>query len=52
MLIVDDLIATGGSAHAAGNLVKQLGAHTVEYMFVVSIPALGGAAKLDAPEYQ
>lgn len=52
VLIVDDLIATGGSAHAAGSLVKQLGAHTVEYMFVVSIPALGGAAKLDAPEYQ
>ena len=52
VLIVDDLIATGGSAHAAGDLVRQLDAQTVEYIFVVSIPALQGAAKLDAPEYQ
>lgn len=51
VLIIDDLIATGGSAKAAGDLVKQLGAHTVEYIFVVSIPFLKGAEKLDAPEY-
>lgn len=51
VLIVDDLIATGGSAYAAGDLVTQLGAHTVEFLFIVSIPALGGAAKLNAPEY-
>lgn len=52
VLIVDDLIATGGSASAAGELVRQLGAKTVEYLFIVSIPFLKGAEKLDAPEYQ
>lgn len=51
VLIVDDLIATGGSAKAAGELVKKLDANTVEFLFVVSIPFLKGAEKLDAPEY-
>lgn len=52
VLIVDDLIATGGSAGAAGQLVKQVGGKTVEYLFVVSIPFLKGEEKLDAPSYQ
>ena len=52
VLIVDDLIATGGSAAAAGALVRQLNAKTIEYIFIVSIPFLKGAEKLDAPEYQ
>ena len=52
VLIVDDLIATGGSAKSAGDLVHQLDSHVVEYLFVVSIPALKGAEKLSAPEYQ
>ncbi|WFD42327.1 adenine phosphoribosyltransferase [Malassezia psittaci] len=51
VLIIDDLIATGGTAKAAGDLVKQVGGHTIEYIFVVSIPFLKGAEKLDAPEY-
>ncbi|KAE8214759.1 hypothetical protein CF319_g1290 [Tilletia indica] len=51
VLVVDDLIATGGSAKAAGELVAQLGAKTVEYVFVVGIPFLKGAEKLDAPSY-
>ena len=51
VLVVDDLIATGGSAAAAGSLVRQLQAKVVEYVFVVSIPFLKGAEKLDAPEY-
>ena len=51
VLVVDDLIATGGSAAAAGSLVRQLQARVVEYVFVVSIPCLKGADKLDAPEY-
>ncbi len=52
VLVIDDLIATGGSAKAAGALVAQCGAHTVEYLFVVSIPFLQGHAKLDAPSYR
>ena len=52
VLIVDDLIATGGSAAAAGALVRQLNAKTIAYIFIVSIPFLKGAEKLDAPEYQ
>lgn len=52
VLVVDDLIATGGSAAAAGELVRKLGATTVEYLFIVAIPFLKGADKLDAPEYQ
>jgi adenine phosphoribosyltransferase len=35
VLVVDDLIATGGSASAAGKLVKMAGGKTIEYLFVV-----------------
>lgn len=51
VIIVDDLIATGGSASAAGELVKKVGGKTVEYLFVVAIPFLKGEEKLDAPAY-
>lgn len=46
-----DLIATGGSAAAAGELVKQAGGKTLEYLFVVGLPFLHGEKKLDAPAY-
>lgn len=52
VLVVDDLIATGGSAKAAGELVKKLGSTTVEYLFVVAIPFLKGTDKLDGPSYR
>lgn len=52
VIIVDDLIATGGSAAAAGELVRKVGGKTVEYQFVVAIPFLKGEEKLDAPSYQ
>lgn len=52
VLIIDDLIATGGSAKAAGELVAKLGGKTVEYIFLVSIPFLQGTEKLDAPAYR
>ncbi|CAN8100951.1 unnamed protein product [Discula destructiva] len=48
VLIVDDIIATGGSAAAAGDLVKQLGGSIVGYLFIVEIPFLKGRDKLDA----
>lgn len=51
VIVVDDLIATGGSAKAAGELVAKLGGKTLEYLFVVDIPFLKGASKLDAPSY-
>ncbi len=40
VLVVDDLIATGGSAHAAGELVAKLGGKVVEYLFIVGLPFL------------
>lgn len=51
VLIVDDLIATGGSAKGAGELVKQLGGNVVAYLFVVELVDLKGAKELTAPVY-
>ncbi|MBX7145292.1 MAG: adenine phosphoribosyltransferase [Oligoflexia bacterium] len=48
-VIVDDLLATGGTAKAAGDLVCKLGAHVVGYGFVVELAFLKGAAKLKSP---
>jgi len=49
VVVVDDLIATGGSAMAAGELVKKQGGITLEYLFIVGLSFLNGASKLDAP---
>jgi adenine phosphoribosyltransferase len=46
VLLIDDLIATGGTAIAAVNLLRQIGARVVAACFVVDLPDLGGAAKL------
>jgi len=46
VLIVDDIIATGGSAAAAGALVKQLGGDVIGYLFILEIPFLKGREKL------
>ena len=46
VLILDDLIATGGTAFAALSLVERLGAIPVAAAFVIDLPALGGAQKL------
>ncbi|KAI9861330.1 MAG: adenine phosphoribosyltransferase [Vezdaea acicularis] len=51
VLIVDDIIATGGTAVAAGSLVRQLGAIVVEYLFLLELEFLKGKDKLDAPVY-
>lgn len=48
VLIVDDLIATGGTALAAVKLIEKLGAHAVGASFVIDLPDLGGAEKLRA----
>ncbi|KAB5578335.1 phosphoribosyltransferase-like protein [Coniochaeta sp. 2T2.1] len=47
VLVVDDIIATGGSAQAAGSLVKQLGGDLIGYLFMLEIPFLKGRDKLD-----
>jgi adenine phosphoribosyltransferase len=44
--IVDDLIATGGTASAAGKLIKRCGAEVAAYLFVIHLAALGGVEKL------
>ncbi len=48
ILIVDDLIATGGTALATAELLRSAGAHVVRALFVIDLPALGGAARLEA----
>ncbi|GAA5807971.1 hypothetical protein MFLAVUS_001352 [Mucor flavus] len=51
VIVIDDLIATGGSAAAAGELIKKCNAKTVEYVFVMELDFLNGAKVLDAPVY-
>ncbi|KKI99706.1 adenine phosphoribosyltransferase [Prochlorothrix hollandica] len=48
ILIVDDLIATGGTAAAAAQLVSQGQGNLVAYAFVVELVGLGGRSKLPA----
>ncbi len=48
VLLVDDLIATGGTATAAANLIRQMGGELEAACFIVDLPALGGADKLRA----
>ena len=48
VLIVDDLIATGGTALAAARLVRRAGGTIVGARFLIDLPALGGAAALEA----
>lgn len=47
VVIVDDLIATGGTVGAAVKLVKNLGADLVECAFVVELPDLKGRGQID-----
>lgn len=46
VVIIDDLIATGGTALAAANLVKKIGGEIVELAFIIDLPDLGGGQKL------
>ncbi len=47
VLLIDDLIATGGTAEAATHLIGQMGGHIVECGFVIDLPDLGGRARLE-----
>ena len=46
VLLVDDLLATGGTANGAAKLLKRLGADIVGFAFLVSLQFLGGEQKL------
>jgi adenine phosphoribosyltransferase len=46
VLIVDDLLATGGTACACEDLIKQLGAEPVGFAAIIELPELKGREKL------
>src|SRR5882724_6004168 len=46
VIIVDDLIATGGTAEGAVKLLRQMGAEILAACFIIDLPELGGADKL------
>lgn len=48
VILVDDLIATGGTAEGAAKLLKQMGADIVAACFIIDLPELGGRKKLEA----
>src|ERR1700760_852809 len=48
IIVVDDLIATGGTAVAAINLLQRAGANVVGASFVIDLPELGGADRIRA----
>ena len=48
ILLVDDLLATGGTAEAGIKLVERLGGEIVGCAFIVDLPELGGRKKLEA----
>ncbi len=50
VLLVDDLIATGGTAEAACKLIESIGGTIVECCFVIDLPDLGGRARLEKHE--
>ena len=46
ILLVDDLLATGGTAASAIRLIEKQGAHVVEGLFVIHLTGLGGDSRL------
>ena len=52
VLLVDDLIATGGTAEAAASLIEEAGGEIVECCFVIDLPDLGGRKRLEGKGYK
>lgn len=52
VLVIDDLLATGGTAIAAAELVEKLGGKVAEIAFIVDLPDLGGKKKLEEKGYK
>lgn len=48
VILVDDLIATGGTAEGAVKILQSIGAEVVAACFVIDLPELGGAKKIEA----
>lgn len=48
VLVVDDLLATGGTAEAGIKLLERLGAQIISTSFIIDLPALGGRKRLEA----
>ena len=48
ILVVDDLLATGGTAEAGIKLIERLGGEILSCAFIIDLPDLGGRAKLEA----
>ena len=48
VILVDDLIATGGTATGAVKLLQSIGAEVIAACFVIDLPELGGAKKIEA----
>ena len=51
VLLIDDLIATGGTAKAAANLIDKVGAHCVEACFIMELGFLKGREGFNSPVY-
>jgi adenine phosphoribosyltransferase len=49
VLLVDDVLATGGTAHAAVRLLTEAGARVTRAIFVIELADLGGGARLGVP---
>lgn len=52
VLLIDDLLATGGTALAAAALIEKLGAVVAEMAFIVNLPDVGGARRLKEKGYR
>ncbi len=52
VLLVDDLIATGGTAEAAVKIIEKIGGEVVACAFVIELPELGGRQRLEAKGHQ
>ena len=52
VILVDDLLATGGTAHASAKLVEKLGGTVEEICFIVDLPDVGGHKKLVEAGYR
>ncbi|MBU0673724.1 MAG: adenine phosphoribosyltransferase [Proteobacteria bacterium] len=52
ILVIDDLLATGGTALAAASLIEKIGGVVAEMAFIVNLPDVGGEKKLHEKGYK